>query len=92
VPSTKYRPTARTAPGSANQNLAVIWYASTDTQFGYQLSATPPWASFSGLTPAAVGLAGGGNYAEKLLDRKNQSRWRRILHEHDFFDTGSPAA
>src|SRR5207245_2916658 len=54
APNTKYWLTARTATGSTNQNLAAIWYASNNAQIGYQLAATPPWASFSGLTPAGA--------------------------------------
>jgi hypothetical protein len=54
APNTKYWLTARTAPGTANQNLAAIWYASNNAQIGYQIAATPPWASFSGLTPAGA--------------------------------------
>jgi hypothetical protein len=61
APSTKYWLTARTATGSANQNLAAIWYPSNNAQIGAQLSATPPWFSFSGLTPAGAVLPAGGN-------------------------------
>ena len=56
APNTKYWLTARTAAGAANQNLAAIWYASNNAQIGYQIAATPPWASFSGLTPAGAVL------------------------------------
>ena len=56
APNTHYWLTARTAPGTANANLTAVWNASNNAEIGYQLSATPPWAGFSGLTPAGAVL------------------------------------